>query len=450
MKPINYIQQKKRSTRSFEKIFKLKQNTQQKIWLYKFPLEILFYINYYITGYEAIEFSTIVPIEAASCNRAFWKILETNKLDKINIEFPQDTRSTYQLIQDELFLKDSGRRYLTFIYDGFSYEQFMKLMCCWNTDSFRTYVRLHSYSCYHLYPTLPVFPLFRYSFLLNYRNLNPLENLLFRLCRPTNECQKPILVNNMNEFLFNLNNKFCFDVIKSWINFSLFVLAGKFKSFFLLLKYVWYMTDLGGSVLNCLLKNGFDSSLQDLDFFWLGGSLHLFENAIGRFKRMAYSKIVEERNVPGLLTEFLVDVKEKRKLRIQFIFKRKNINISSILYAFDIDIVQVAFNGFTVLTTHSFIEAFATQSFICYNLTNDIRDVPHYLDRCLKYTSRGFNWLCPILYNDSLAQKPLVRGRRLVDYSFLDFYYNVDTYHIQRTFLNLNFFVYRQLLIESG
>ncbi|CAF1025448.1 unnamed protein product [Adineta steineri] len=93
-----------------------------------------------------------------------------NKLDKINIEFPQDTRGIYQLIQDEIFLKDSGRRYLTFIYGGFSHEQMMILLWCWNTDSFITYVRHHPYSYYHLFPTLSVSPLFHYSFLLNYRN----------------------------------------------------------------------------------------------------------------------------------------------------------------------------------------------------------------------------------------------------------------------------------------
>jgi hypothetical protein len=110
-----------------------------------------------------------------------------------------------------------------------------------------------------------------------------------------------------------------------------------------------YMIKLGGSVLNCLLVNGFDSSLQDIDLFWLGGSQTLFMNAVNRFKRKAQSILLEEKNVHGYLFEFLLEVGKDQKVRIQFIYGRERSNIPFILYTFDLDIVQAAFDGTKVI-----------------------------------------------------------------------------------------------------
>lgn len=54
----------------------------------------------------------------------------------------------------------------------------------------------------------------------------------FRICRNGHLGEQPIVVENMEEFMNNLNNRFSFDYIKKWINFSLFVLAGEFYRFF--------------------------------------------------------------------------------------------------------------------------------------------------------------------------------------------------------------------------
>jgi hypothetical protein len=75
---------------------------------------------------------------------------------------------------------------------------------------------------------MPLFSFFEYSHVYTQRNLNSIEMKLFRVCRNARTQQGPIVVQNIKEFLLNLNNRFCFSHIKKWINFSLFLMAGEF------------------------------------------------------------------------------------------------------------------------------------------------------------------------------------------------------------------------------
>jgi len=99
-----------------------------------------------------------------------------------------------------------------------------------------------------------------------------------------------------------------------------------------------------------MLINGFDSSEQDIDLFWLGGSWILFINAVERFKRKVYSRILEEKNKHGKVIEFILLIEHNKKIRIQFIFGRADANISFILYTFDLDIVQVGYDGKAIIS----------------------------------------------------------------------------------------------------
>ncbi|CAF1348114.1 unnamed protein product [Rotaria sordida] len=154
-----------------------------------------------------------------------------------------------------------------------------------------------------------------------------------------------------------------------WINFSYFLLAG-------------------GAVLNSLLIHAFDSSGQDLDFFWIGGSWLDFRSQIDRFRRRSKSHIIQETNLHG--------------------------------------------------KTVGFHQAIATRTFINYKLTQNVQDVHLYIDRCFKYHSRGFTWLCPIKFHDLLVQKPLICASKTIDYGFNDFYFNVDSFRVQECFLDLH------------
>jgi hypothetical protein len=99
-----------------------------------------------------------------------------------------------------------------------------------------------------------------------------------------------------------------------------------------------------------MLINGFDASAEDLDFFWVGGGWMLFIDAVRRFKRKASSRILEERNLHEKVIEFVVLVNKGKRIRIQFIFARFDANIPFILYTFDMDIVQVAYDGERIIS----------------------------------------------------------------------------------------------------
>jgi len=104
-------------------------------------------------------------------------------------------------------------------------------------------------------------------------------------------------------------------------------------------------------VLNCMLVTGFDHSQQDLDFFWKGGSLTLFNEAIIEFKTKLKHPILNEQNINDFLTEFVIKIDEEHVLKIQFVFgRKKRSTISFVLNTFDIDIVQVAFDGTNIIS----------------------------------------------------------------------------------------------------
>lgn len=52
----------------------------------------------------------------------------------------------------------------------------------------------------------------------------------------------------------------------------------------------------------------------------------------------------------GRVIEFILLFQNQTKIRIQFIFARRNANIPYILYTFDLDIVQVAYNGRQIIS----------------------------------------------------------------------------------------------------
>ncbi|CAF1345048.1 unnamed protein product [Rotaria sordida] len=198
------------------------------------------------------------------------------------------------------------------------------------------------------------------------------------------------------------------------------------------------MTKYCGAVLNSLLIHALDSSGQDLDFFWIGGSWLDFRSQIDRFRRRSKSHIIQETNLHGKVIEFILCFEHQQKIRLQFIFGLVNSNASYILNTFDIDIVQVGYNGIKVISTLGFHQAIATRTFINYKLTQNVQDVHLYIDRCFKYHSRGFTWLCPIKFHDLLVQKPLICASKTIDYGFNDFYFNVDSFRVQECFLDLH------------
>ncbi|CAF1310575.1 unnamed protein product [Rotaria sordida] len=62
----------------------------------------------------------------------------------------------------------------------------------------------------------------------------------------------------------------------------------------------------------------------------------------------------------------------RKKLTLQFIYHPSITSIETYLMAFDLDIIQMCFNGEKVLSTWACIRALNTGTFICYNLTNNL------------------------------------------------------------------------------
>jgi hypothetical protein len=74
----------------------------------------------------------------------------------------------------------------------------MNVMNSCNSNSFRTYIRLHSYSSHFSAYNMPIFVFFDYPFLYQYRKLNSYELQLFRTCREGHLEHPPIIVNDIN------------------------------------------------------------------------------------------------------------------------------------------------------------------------------------------------------------------------------------------------------------
>lgn len=99
-----------------------------------------------------------------------------------------------------------------------------------NTESFRTFVRLYSYSTHFYASAMPIYTFLDYSFMYQYRSLNKFEEKLFRTLRIGNFDHNPIIVTSISQFEINLDERFCFRLIRKWIHFSLFLLAGKYQT----------------------------------------------------------------------------------------------------------------------------------------------------------------------------------------------------------------------------
>lgn len=158
-----------------------------------------------------------------------------NKKQKENINFPTPVLDYYHTTTEHFIQESSDRCYKRFIYKSFTHETLKILMNCCNTNSFQTYVRLHPYSSHYSAYMMPVFDFFNFSFMSIYRQFNSIEMKLFRTCREGSLGESLMLVPNMSQFLVNLNNRFNFHLIKKFINFSRFLMAGKLIITYLLL-----------------------------------------------------------------------------------------------------------------------------------------------------------------------------------------------------------------------
>jgi len=93
-----------------------------------------------------------------------------------------------------------------------------------------TYSRLISFSSHKFFNDFPCVVFFQLPDIQQFRTLNVIERTLFQPFYNQEIQQRFQIIKSTKEFLSNLNKKFFFSSIQKSIDFSLFFLAGNFKS----------------------------------------------------------------------------------------------------------------------------------------------------------------------------------------------------------------------------
>jgi len=91
-----------------------------------------------------------------------------------------------------------------------------------------------------------------------------------------------------------------------------------------------------------------------ISFFWLGSLWFLFIDALELSKWKANLRILEDQTKHGKVIEFVLLIENNKKIRIQFICSRIDVNIPFILYTFDLDIVQVTYDDERIIPVSQF------------------------------------------------------------------------------------------------
>ncbi|CAF1523201.1 unnamed protein product, partial [Rotaria magnacalcarata] len=95
------------------------------------------------------------------------------------------------------------------------------------------------------------------------------------------------------------------------------------------------------------------------------------------------------------MLEIINESHTRKKFILQFIYHPSITSIETYLMAFDLDIIQMCFNGEKVSSTWACICAFNTGMFICYNLTNNLPTLARSVIRISKYYQKKFKLLYP-------------------------------------------------------
>lgn len=191
---------------------------------------------------------------------------------------------------------------------------------------------------------------------------------------------------SLQSFLNQLEDVFSFHEWADTINFNNFILAG-------------------GSVLTSITQTA--QRTQDLDFFALNPSYHIMRDQVSELTdrlRLHYGDVVQKTRYAKNLTSQIDSVTSisAGHLKFQFIAFRFYRTPEEVLDSFDMDICMVAFDGFNIKATKSFIHALQTSTYYYkpnYFLEEYPTDpIPHTIEnhadqRIAKYRSRGYIFL---------------------------------------------------------
>lgn len=259
----------------------------------------------------------------------------------------------------------------------FTKETFRLCEPYFETSEFQLFSRILPYCEVEIGRT---FSLYDHLYLLSPRKLNSKELDLFTLENP-DEPQKPKSIVSFSEFLKRYDERFLFSKWKDFINW---------RKFFI----------VGGSVLNSVLKDSFETESQDVDIFYYG-DYYEFDKYYYKFmkdmEKFEPSENLRDEYYERSRTMYLNI--EGKMLTLQF--NLYNFDISNHLFfqTLDQDCCQIGFNGKQVLTTYSWIQSINTGTFMNYHLMDYNLLTQHTQNRIEKYIKRGFSFLHPKKYD---------------------------------------------------
>ncbi|CAF3478219.1 unnamed protein product [Rotaria socialis] len=397
-----------------EKIVALNQDIGYLLLKYLKGLDVISFMEA-IDGSE--QFNMIEISEDHLFYKVFMKIVKEEKM-KINVpylHFYLDTCSIdeHGYLYPERYHSGETPILRLFIHPTFTVEAFENLCFTYKTPSFQCYSRLLPLNTYTYVGNFLLLDYFHYKGLIGCpRELNAHERRLFKECLFFRTLQSNILnkqisfVASMTEFMKNFENRFKSSVWIEAIDFTKFHISG-------------------GCIVNSLCEQPFpDTTTEQIDINFNGNSFNEFDEAVANLQ-------FNFKDVPEITNP-----------------------MSYVLHSSDIDISQVAFTGSHVFCTIAFLQAIATNSFICYTMHGDMeRSI---CERIIRYCQRGFVFLEPqefdnALYIDIMARNVLKEKREetreimnddgeiqiiTITYEPRQFPYpNVDSHRLQETFI---------------
>lgn len=121
-----------------------------------------------------------------------------------------------------------------------------------------------------------------------------------------------------------------------------------------------------------------------------------------------------------------------------------NLSVEKYLLSFDMDIIQICFNGQNVLSTWRNIRSLNTRTFICYNLTDESVVSRRSITRIQKYYQKNCKFLNPHKFpmNDLLSLPThRIKNTQIHYHSSTNdqFRENTDYFELQKDFANKYF-----------
>eukprot|EP01080_Neovahlkampfia_damariscottae_P006718 gene6718-10883_t len=255
--------------------------------------------------------------------------------------------------------------------------EYMSIFHC--TPQFQMFSRCLPYFLEFKVVSRELINIFDNLYLMKPRELNEFEQKLYKTSDKKIESKTIV---SYSKFIENLNSMFCFKQWKDLIDWKYFKIAG-------------------GSLLNCIINEQFDSTLQDVDLFF-HDIINISSNI--KFDRLFsefFSKldVLSHQQTEGYSDSVRTIVAKfgSKKIKFQLIYTKITYSMNDFLNAFDIDCCQILFNNRGVFVSPSFIQSINTGTFCSYKTMKQMDKRTK--ERMEKYQSRNFSLLLPIKFD---------------------------------------------------